>query len=71
MTNHPNRKSIIIEVGKTYLTRDGQRVRIEAETDNKGTYKMQGEDEEGRVTWRSRRGRFASRACALDLVAEA
>ena len=60
-----------IEIGKTYLTRDGQRVRIDAETDNRGTYRMRGEDQEGRVTWRSHKGRFTSRPHRLDLIAEA
>jgi hypothetical protein len=59
-----------IQPGKTYTTRDGQRVRIEAETANRGTYRMQGEDEQGRITWRSRKGRFERHPHRLDLVAE-
>jgi hypothetical protein len=72
MTNHPNRSKISLEIGKTYLTRDGSlRVTIQAETDNRGTYRMQGEDELGRITWRSVNGRFERHAHSLDLVREA
>lgn len=60
-----------LEVGKTYLTRQDERVRIDAETENRGTYRMRGEDEQGRVTWRSLKGRFTDRPHALDLIAEA
>lgn len=60
-----------IEAGKTYLTRDGQRIHIEQETSHRGTYRMRGEDEQGRVTWRSRKGRFDRHPSRLDLVAEA
>jgi hypothetical protein len=35
-------KNVILKVGRTYLTRDGQRVLIEAETTRHGTYNMQG-----------------------------
>ena len=71
MTNHPNRKRVTVEVGKAYLTRDGQRIAIEAETTRAGTYKMQGVDSQGRVTWRSRRGAFTSHPHRLDLITEA
>ena len=60
-----------IKTGKTYITRDGQRVRIEAETDYPGTYRMRGEDEQGRITWRARKGQFDRHPSRLDLVAEA
>ncbi len=62
-----------IEVGKTYLTRDGQRIEIESEAldgTSSVTYRMQGIDEKGRVTWRSRRGRFDRYPSRLDLVEE-
>ena len=60
-----------IEIGKTYKTRDGQRVTIQAETAEGGTYRFQGEDEQGRITWRSAKGRFDKRPSPLDLVVEA
>lgn len=73
---------MILEVGKTYLTRDGQRVLIEAETTAHGTYKMQGIYVEGAdwhdrcnkpalgVTWRSKDGRMSRTRHRLDLVME-
>lgn len=60
-----------IEVGKTYRTRSGRKVKIEAETENRGTYRMRGEDEQGRITWRSKRGRFDRHPSQHDLIAEA
>ncbi len=59
-----------VEVGKTYLTRTGERVHIHAKTGWPGTYRMRGEDNRGRITWRSERGRFVSYPHSLDLVAE-
>lgn len=66
-------RKMTIVPGKTYLTRDGRRVRIERETSHpdRGTYIMRGTDERGRVTWRSRRGRFDRYPSQLDLVAKA
>lgn len=62
---------VTVEVGKSYVTRNGHIVRIEAETNSRGTYRMQGVDDQDRVTWRSRKGRFESRPHHLDLIAEA
>jgi hypothetical protein len=74
---------MIIEVGKTYLTRDGQCVLIEAETTSHGTFKMQGVYLQGGghwydpynyramgVTWRSKDGRMSGNRHRLDLVME-
>jgi hypothetical protein len=63
-------KNLKIEPGKTYLTRDGQRITIEAKTKHGRTYRMQGEDERGRITWRSTVGRFGRTPSRLDLIAE-
>ena len=61
-----------IEIGKTYVTRNGElRVTIKAETANRGTYQMRGEDNLGRITWRSSKGRFERYAHRHDLVREA
>jgi hypothetical protein len=61
-----------IEIGKTYVTRDGElRVTIKAETDRPGTYRMRGEDDRGCITWRSQKGRFERYAHRHDLVREA
>jgi hypothetical protein len=71
--------TIQIEVGKIYHTRDGQRVLIEYETKQGGTYQMQGiyltplTDRPDRsyqrgITWRSRRGRFGPHPHCLDLI---
>ena len=61
-----------IEIGKKYITRDGTRtVTIEAESTYRGTFRMQGEDDLGRVTWRSPKGRFTTHLHKHDLVAEA
>ena len=65
----PKVVSIESAPGKTYITRNGDLVRIEAETNYGRTYKMQGIDDQGRVTWRSRAGRFTSHPHHLDLVA--
>ena len=70
MANYPNRSKFRIEVGKSYLTRDGDRVTIEAETAYRGTWSMQGTDGRGRLTWHSAAGRFTDRPHAADLVAE-
>jgi hypothetical protein len=71
-----------IQPGKIYLTRDGQRVLIEAETNYPGTYRMQGVYVDGGhfsdpstmtilgVTWRSREGHFDGSPSHLDLVSE-
>jgi hypothetical protein len=61
-----------IEIGKTYICRDGSLFRAEALTRGYGrTYKVQGEDERGCVTWRSIHGRFTSVPHRLDVVREA
>lgn len=60
-----------IEPNKTYLTRTGSRVTILAVTGERGTYAFVGEDEQGRPTWRSARGRFTRHPHCEDLVAEA
>jgi hypothetical protein len=67
----PMESKMKIEVGKTYLTRDGQKITIQSESGYRGTWRMQGVDEIGRLTWRSRKGRFERRPSKLDLVAEA
>ena len=60
-----------IQVGKTYVTRDGHKVTIEAETPMAtATYVMQGVDERGRITWRTRKGRFDRHPHPNDLVSE-
>jgi hypothetical protein len=73
---------MILKVGKTYLTRDGQRVLIEAETTRHGMYTMQGVYVEGGhccdpynhralgVTWRRKDGRMSRARHRLDLVVE-
>jgi hypothetical protein len=61
-----------IEIGKTYLTRSGERITIEAETTCKDpTYRFQGMDERGRITWRSLKGRIFAHPHRLDLIKEA
>ena len=61
-----------IEIGKTYLTREGERITIEHITPfPQGTWVVQGIDERGRITWRSRKGRFTNYPHPLDLVREA
>jgi hypothetical protein len=63
--------SIKIEVGKSYMTRDGEQITIQADTGQPGRYRFQGEDAEGRLTWRSAKGRFGRHPHRLDLVAAA
>jgi hypothetical protein len=61
-----------IEIGKTYICRDGSQFHAEALTRICGrTYDVQGRDERGRVTWRSIHGRFAVTPHRLDVVREA
>lgn len=60
-----------LEVGKTYETRDGRAIKITGRSEEfGGTYRFIGEDEAGRLTWRSRRGRFDRRPTKHDLVRE-
>ena len=60
---------MIIEAGKTYVCRDGSLFFAQAITKNKGrTFKVQGEDEQGRITWRSLKGRFSNAPHRLDVV---
>lgn len=62
---------IQIEVGKTYECRNGDLFRALAVTENDGkTYRVRGEDQQGRVTWRSLKGRFDRAPHALDVVRE-
>lgn len=60
-----------IEIGTTYRTRNGSTFRAIEKTGQAGTYAVRGEDEQGRVTWRSLKGRFARTAHALDCVSVA
>ena len=63
--------TITLQIGKTYVTRDGSlHVLIQAETNLNGTYSMQGEDDLGRITWRTRKGQFSRYLHPLDLTAE-
>jgi hypothetical protein len=64
---------MLVEIGKTYLTRSGERIAIEAETDIKvgRTYQFRGTDDRGRFTWYSAKGRFTRHPHRLDLVREA
>lgn len=62
---------IQIEVGKTYECRNGATFKAIAFTDNATkTYRVRGEDELGRVTWRSAKGRFDKAPHPLDVVRE-
>ena len=58
-----------IEIGKVYVCRDGSKFVAEAETGRNDTYAVQGEDEDGRVTWRSAKGRFCRHPHPRDVVA--
>jgi hypothetical protein len=61
-----------IEIGKTYICRDGSQFHAQELTRGYGrTYKVQGVDEHGCVTWRSIHGRFTSVPHRLDVVREA
>lgn len=59
-----------IEVGKTYVCRDGSKFLAQAITTEGKLYRVQGEDDLGRVTWRSIKGRFERHPHKLDVVAE-
>ncbi len=62
---------IIIETGKTYECRDGSVFRAIEVTRHEGrTYRVRGEDEKGRITWRSLKGRFDKAPHHLDVVRE-
>jgi len=58
-----------IEVGQTYICRSGDIFIAEAITKQGGTYKVQGFDQFGRITWRSLKGRFDRHPHHLDVVA--
>lgn len=60
-----------LEVGKAYVCRDGSKFVAQAITAWGPLYRVQGEDEQGRVTWRSAKGRFERYPHKLDVVAEA
>ena len=62
---------MVIEIGKTYRTRDGSTFKAINFTGRPGTYAVYGEDHLGRVTWRSLKGRFTSHPHHLDIVSEA
>jgi hypothetical protein len=48
-----------IQVGKTYLTRDGtMQVKVERELSNKNKWRFQCLDDRGRVTWRNGNGAY-------------
>jgi hypothetical protein len=61
--------TMTIKINTIYTTRDGNTFRALEITSAKGTYAVRGEDSQGRITWRSLKGRFARGAHALDLVA--
>lgn len=62
---------ILLEIGKIYECRNGERFRAEALTNSDGkTYRVQGEDGQGRITWRSLKGRFSRAPHPLDIVRE-
>ena len=62
---------ITIAVGKTYECRNGSIFRaIELTNSDLKTYRVRGEDEKGRVCWRSLKGRFTSGPHHLDVVRE-
>ena len=63
---------IQIAVGKTYECRNGATFRaIEITAHDGKTYRVRGEDEKGRTTWRSAKGRFDKAPHALDVIREA
>ena len=62
--------TIQIETGKTYTCRDGSEFKATEKTGRKGTYAIVGEDENGKVTWRSEKGRFDRYPHKLDVVSE-
>jgi hypothetical protein len=61
---------IRVEPGKTYLTRDGDRVTIAHQTPSHGQWEYIGNDSRGRVTWRSAKGQHGRYRSGLDLVKE-
>lgn len=64
-----------LEIGKTYLSRDGTLlVTVLREVDTcapRGTYRVLGRDQMGRITFHSRKGRFERHPHRLDLIEEA
>jgi hypothetical protein len=61
---------MVIEIGKTYRTRDGSTFKAIKFTGYPGTCAVYGEDHLGRGTWRSLKGRFTSHPHHLDIVSE-
>jgi len=61
---------ILIEIGSTYVCRDGSLFTATGFTDHDGAkYRVVGRDGKDRVTWRSAKGRFTSHPHHLDVVA--
>lgn len=61
---------ITVEVGHAYICRDGSLFTADSLATHGHTYRVAGEDERGRITWRSLRGRFTSHPHPLDVVGE-
>jgi hypothetical protein len=61
---------MVIEIGKTYRTRDGSTFKAINFTGNPGTYAVYGKDQFGCPTWRSIKGRFTIHPHYLDIVSE-
>lgn len=60
---------MLLEVGKTYRTRDGDHFTVTHIKNERGTYAVSGRDDQDRVSYRSQKGRFIDRPHRLDLVA--
>ncbi len=58
-----------IEIGKTYITRNGETFTATGFTGKKGTYAVIGRDSKDRLTWRSLKGRFDRKPHDLDVIA--
>ena len=63
--------TVRLEDGKTYLTREGERVFIEGQTMSHGLWEYVGKDERGRITWRSAKGQHGRYRGPTDLIKEA
>ena len=59
-----------LEDGKTYLTRQGEKVFIDGQTMSHGLWEYVGHDEAGRLTWRSAKGQHGRYRSGSDLVRE-
>ncbi len=62
---------IRLEPGKTYLTRDGERVTILHQTASHGIWEYLGKDSNDRLTWRSATGQHGRYRSSSDLIKEA